>query len=343
MDEKMFLGYHHRDCKEEWNTDHNLDVVCDILDLYMLFKRRTLLAIASVGIDFMCVSLLFKCCVDMQYLYDGEAYEIIEHLPHTIRVKDIFKDLYELCSKMMTAAKRKCPKDEDSCILFECFDIGHDNTYSRWAFGLFELLSSTSRGDGYGAKSMGSKIFAHTWQQFTDENGSEVQPNIPLYDLCNCVSRSLFTATTVDMFLDMNIPFSSECGTESTVRKRKELGLDKYAHVQAWHSNKPEDFTTYDHDMAYYLLIPLETRIDMLTTLFEAPEFESCREMYIRNMRLLQHRIRTIIQSYGERTSRGEIPPQVQRPRHSKQAATKARLTRMQQRSQRFHLKPQKM
>ena len=296
-------------------------VVDQILSLYNVYpkKRRVLLALASVGIEYSCVYLYHLCC-RQDILYDSERVNFLEvtELPDSIRVIDIYNDLLDvssfLGSKVCNAEKQSRSVDSASRKRLYYNEALKYVNWREMGWGLFTFLSSLE-----GRNNMKSKIVCRETVPISHKP-------LVVHSIGNCIVTSLIACVAAEIEDDLNLDLTSQCArkqglSEADMVKRSiEHNFDDFAHVVATSLEYAEHGQIQEglgrgglvsggtaHDVFYFVLAPLEFRMYNISS----PDNNKNTRRYLTNLRDLHENLKNQMQKMCLEISRGplRIPP----------------------------------
>ena len=187
-----FLGYDQEACTPETfatSWDHNTNVLTEILKTYQKSKEnvdggsRIILAIASIGVEYMCISMFRSCC--RGHLHNGISGMWVERLANQITVKDALLDLRQVITLTLNRAERMAIEQEQWTTLSPeeaLTRVVDSSQYVNSSYGLFSLITSTPGAYPKKTKTQMYMIDKATGRHLIDtENGY----------CSNCINRAL--------------------------------------------------------------------------------------------------------------------------------------------------------
>ena len=311
-----FWGYTRVNLEAPVNLNHNIQVLATLMKASEddESNRRWILALASIGIEYTCLSLFAAVCIGN--LHNGKEAMQVEKIPVKLEVNAAERCLESMCCLMDAASSRRFRHvsdipNTDMTRENAIYDTINDETaYCRMAYGLFAAFSSI-RGGSTPMQSLMHK-------KEPDKDGSFQTVLLPKNALCwtNCVSRMLLAAVTCEKHLSTKVDLTADRATESCVAERAELGMDQFMHVSAIDRHRLDDWerrasktspwriTSQYHDMAFFLMSPLESIIHDSSLFIKGGHQESCKQYYIENLIRFLQTIRGMIRDMGHPTSR---------------------------------------
>ena len=312
----------------------NRKVVDDILSLYSSYpnKRRVLLALASVGIEYSCASLYQLCCGrEILFEHSGVNYLEVRKLPDSIRVIDIYNDLLDVSAFLGSNVRKEEAKSRlGGPALRTRLYYNEAADFVNWrelGWGLFTFLSSL---EGR-CNNMKSEIVCRERMEIkkppTPGAWIKYQKPLEVHNIGNCVVTSLIACVAAEIEDNLNVPLTSQCiskqdFTESEIAVRSKVrNSDKYGHVMALPLNVAEDDQVarglghgglvsggIAHDVFYFILLPLESRIEDMS---DYPDALKCKQTYLANLRELHKNLTDQMLKRNFDISRGPLrnPP----------------------------------
>lgn len=319
-----------KDCGQNYKNadlEHNVRTVDTLLDMYEEFPRKskTLLALASVGVEYTCVSLYHECCKQKPWPeFTGESAIVVRKIPKKIYVKDIYKDLITVSRNLKKDVEKLSLEfpNLDKEILYYDATVRFIN-YCGAAYGLYTLLGSLKDGN-----SMATLIVAKEMDNYKEIPNARIKK-----DIGNCISISLLSAIAGEVMDKLDVPITSECKSSKGALSKQYLNLDKYFHTMALSVENakkidqkmgkasPERVSGSQYDVYNYILNPLEARLydsqreykiknssGRLVPAEDAYVEPECMEYYQRNLRILHDRLKSLMNRRGYKIARSAIP-----------------------------------
>jgi len=319
-----FLGYDQENCTldafaKSW--DHNKQVLNEILKTYQQSKEnvdggsRIILAIASIGVEFMCISMFRSCCSG--HLHNGIEGMWVERLANEVTVENALLDLREVIRLTVNRAERIELEQQQTTISREevISRVVESSQYVNSSYGLFSIITSTPEQYPKKTQTQMYKIDKETgWHLIENQNGY----------CSNCINRGLLTSVICEHVYGAKIPLMREFQTcDSFLKTHSKLNIQPFAHVKALtpeeiielaSSRRSGQLTSYGlvyptetasslkQDMFYFLLAPLEATMVDSDIMLVGRHQRGCKDIIMTHYTNLRKWLVNIIFKYNEPT-----------------------------------------